>query len=98
MVDFTTRPGRHVNRRLRQDQIIWLTTVDSQRTPWPRPVWFHWDDKTVLIFSEPDRPKLRHIARNPRVALNVKTDEDGAHFATLIGAPCILKRPPAPGR
>jgi PPOX class probable F420-dependent enzyme len=98
MVDFTTRFGRHVNRRLRQEQIIWLTTVDSQNRPQPRPVWFHWDGKTVLIFSEPGRAKLRHIGCNPRVALNFNTDEDGGDVAVLIGAARISKRPAEPGR
>ena len=61
MLDFSTRFGRHVNRRLRQEKIIWLTTVDSNNTPQPRPVWFHWDGETVLIFSERHKAKLRHI-------------------------------------
>jgi PPOX class probable F420-dependent enzyme len=59
MLNVTSRFGRHVNRRLRQEKIIWLTTVDSHDTPQPRPVWFHWDDKTILIFSEKSKAKLR---------------------------------------
>ncbi|MBI2997646.1 MAG: pyridoxamine 5'-phosphate oxidase family protein [Deltaproteobacteria bacterium] len=55
MLDFSTRFGWHVNRRLRQEKIIWLTTVDSNNTPQPRPVWFHWDGQTVLIFSEKNK-------------------------------------------
>ncbi|HZM91753.1 MAG TPA: pyridoxamine 5'-phosphate oxidase family protein, partial [Blastocatellia bacterium] len=47
MLDFSSRFGRHANRRLRQEKIIWLTTVDSKNTPQPRPVWFHWDGQTV---------------------------------------------------
>jgi PPOX class probable F420-dependent enzyme len=70
MTDFSGKLGRHVNRRLRQEKVIWLTTIDSQNTPQPRPVWFHWDGQTLLIFSERNKAKLRHIARNPRVALN----------------------------
>ena len=85
MLDFSTRFGRHVNRRLRQEKIIWLTTVDSNNTPQPRPVWFHWDGETVLIFSERHKAKLRHITGNPRVALNFNTDEDGGDVAVLTG-------------
>jgi PPOX class probable F420-dependent enzyme len=98
MFDLTNRFGRHVNRRLGQEKIIWLTTVDSQDTPQPRPVWFHWDDKTILIFSEKGKAKLRHIARNPRVALNFNTDEDGGDVAVIIGNARILGDSPASNR
>jgi PPOX class probable F420-dependent enzyme len=98
MVNFKSRLGRRVNRRLRQDRIIWLSTVDERNTPQPRPVWFHWDGKTVLIFSEKDKAKLRHIARNPRVALNFNTDEDGGDVAVLIGDGKILQKTPEPNR
>jgi PPOX class probable F420-dependent enzyme len=98
MLDFSTRFGRHVNRRLRQGKIIWLTTVDSHNTPQPRPVWFHWDGETILIFSETQKAKLRHIAGNPRVALNFNTDEDGGDVAVLTGNARILDEPPDPNR
>lgn len=94
MIDFTSRLGRHVKRRLRRDQIIWLTTVDSNNAPQPRPVWFHWDDETILIFSERGKAKLRHIARNPKVSLNFNTDEDGGDVAVIGGEAKIMDDPP----
>ena len=94
MLDFATRLGRRINRRLRKETIIWLTTVDAQNRPQPRPVWFHWDGRTVLIFSERNKAKLRHIAHNPRVALNFNTDEDGDDVGVLIGDAIILGEPP----
>jgi PPOX class probable F420-dependent enzyme len=98
MLNLNSRFGRHVDRRLRQEQIIWLTTVDEQNTPQPRPVWFHWDGQTVLIFSEKGKAKLRHIARNPRVSLNFNTDEDGGDVAVFIGEAKILDEPPSQDR
>jgi PPOX class probable F420-dependent enzyme len=98
MFDLTTRFGRHVNRRLRQDKIIWLTTIDSHDTPQPRPVWFHWNGKAILIFSEKDTAKLRHIARNPRVALNFNTDDDGGDVSVIVGNAKILGDSPASNR
>src|SRR6266851_1515790 len=94
MLTFTTRLGRHINRRLRTETIIWLTTVDAHNTPQPRPVWFHWDGRTVLIFSERNKAKLRHIAQNPRVALSFNTDKDGDDVGVLIGDAVILGEPP----
>ncbi len=94
MADFTSPVGRKVKSRLRQESIIWLTTVDSHNAPQPRPVWFHWDGETVLIFSQPAAAKLRHIARNPRVALNFNTDADGGEVGVLIGEARIMQELP----
>lgn len=94
MIDFTSRLGRRVNRRLRNEKIIWLTTVDADQRPQPRPVWFHWDGQTVLMFSERHTAKLRHIPQNPKVALNFNTDEDGDNVAVLLGEARILSNPP----
>ncbi len=85
MLDFNSPIGQVIERRLQQEQIIWLTTVDAQGTPQPRPVWFHWDGETVLILSQPGAAKVRHISRHPRVALNFNTDADGEHVGVLTG-------------
>ncbi len=98
MLDFTSRFGRRVNRRLRLEKIVWLTTVDSRNIPQPRPVWFHWDGRTALIFSERKAAKVRHIARNPSVALSFNTDEDGDNVAVLIGEAAISRKPPSAAR
>jgi PPOX class probable F420-dependent enzyme len=97
-VDFSTDIGRKIERRLKDEQIIWLTTVDARSTPQPRPVWFHWDGETVLIFSQPGAAKVRHIKRNPRVALNFNTDEDGGEVGVLIGEARFLKGSLGKGR
>jgi len=96
MLDFHTRFGRHVDRRLRQERIVWLTTVasDDDDAPLPRPVWFHWDGRTVLILSQENKAKLRHISHNPRVALNFNTDGDGGDVAVILGDAHILERQP----
>jgi PPOX class probable F420-dependent enzyme len=98
MIDFTSRFGRRLNRRLSHEKIIWLTTVDSHNRPQPRPVWFHWDGETVLIFSERNKAKLRHIPQNPAVALNFNTDEDGDNVGVLIGEARLLSEPPSAAR
>jgi PPOX class probable F420-dependent enzyme len=98
MINFRSRFGRHVNGRLRREKIVWLTTVDSSDTPQPRPVWFHWNGRTILIFSEKNKAKLRHIARNPKVALSFNTDKDGGKVAVLIADGKILDEPAPPKR
>lgn len=93
-VDFTTDIGRKIERRLKEEQIIWLTTVDARSTPQPRLVWFHWDGETVLILSQAQAAKVRHIKRNPRVALNFNSDEDGGSVGVLTGEARLLQGKP----
>jgi PPOX class probable F420-dependent enzyme len=96
MLDFTSSIGQRIQLRMQEEETIWLTTVDSSNTPQPRPVWFQWDGETAMIFSQAGAAKVRHIARNPRVALNFNTDEDGGDVGVLIGEARILSgAPPA---
>ncbi|MGW1739365.1 TIGR03667 family PPOX class F420-dependent oxidoreductase [Nocardia sp. NPDC001965] len=85
LIDPTTEFGARVADRLEQEQIVWLTTVGPTGTPQPNPVWFRWDGGSFLIFSQPDRPKLRNIARNPRVALHFNSTESGGEVVVFGG-------------
>lgn len=98
MLDFNSPLGQVIERRLRQEQVIWLTTVDARLTPQPRPVWFHWDGETVLILSQADAAKVRHVSRNPRVALNFNTNAGGGQVGVLIGEARLVAEPLDPQR
>jgi PPOX class probable F420-dependent enzyme len=73
MVD-NSKTGRLAAQKLRDEEVIWLTTVSPKGQPESVPVWFYWDGETVLIYSQPGKPKARNIEANPRVALNFNTD------------------------
>jgi PPOX class probable F420-dependent enzyme len=77
MIDLTSKFGRKVKRHLRQQYVVWLTTLGSDLSPQPRPVWFIWDGASFLIFSQPHAHKVRHVTAQPRVALHFNTDETG---------------------
>ncbi len=60
------------------------------------PVWFLWDGEAVLIYSRPDRQKLRNIRRNPRVGLNLNSDACGGDVVRVEGTAEIMDdAPPA---
>ena len=84
-IDTTTEFGQRVQRRLRDDTIGWLTTVGPDGTPQPSPIWFLWDGETILIYSQPNTPKVRNIERNGRVALNLDGDGRGGDIVILTG-------------
>ena len=78
MLDFNSKFGRFAKKHLKSEYFIWLTTVDSTGTPQPRPVWFIWDNDTVLIFSQSKAHKIKHIQQNQNVSLHFNTaDEKG---------------------
>jgi len=84
-IDRESEFGQRVLRRLEQEEVVWLTTCHPDGTPQPSPVWFHWDGESVLIYSQPDTPKLRNIAANPRVALNFNATSTGGDVVVLTG-------------
>jgi PPOX class probable F420-dependent enzyme len=79
--------------RLDKEQIIWLTTTKSDGTPLPNPVWFYWTGAQFLIFTESKSVKWRNMSGNPRVALNLNSDADGAEVA-IFQAEAGLSGPP----
>ena len=94
MIDLTTKLGAQAAERLQQDDIIWLTTVSRDGTPQPNPVWFYWDGKSILIYSQPTSHKLKNIARNPRVSVNFQADDEGGDVIVLTSDASIDKNPP----
>jgi PPOX class probable F420-dependent enzyme len=86
VVDTGTEFGAKVAARLDSEQVIWLTTVGASGAPQPNPVWFRWDGEEFLFFSQADKPKLRNIARNPRVSLNLNATETGGNVVILTGS------------
>ena len=75
MIDFTTEFGQRAKQHLDDEYFIWFTTVGSNLTPQPRPVWFIWEDNSFLIFSRPDTFKVEHVKVHPNVSLHFNTDE-----------------------
>ncbi|WP_433677845.1 TIGR03667 family PPOX class F420-dependent oxidoreductase [Nocardia sp. CA-119907] len=85
LIDSSTDFGVKVTKHLVQDTIIWLTTVSPSGTPQPNPVWFQWEGGAFLVFTQPGTPKLRNIAANPRVSLNLNTTATGGDVIVFTG-------------
>jgi PPOX class probable F420-dependent enzyme len=96
VLDTTTEAGRRAERRLREEEIAWLTTVRADGQPQSVPVWFLWDRNMFLVYSQPERQKLRNIGRNPRVDLNLNSNAQGGDVVRVEGMADIVEdAPPA---
>jgi PPOX class probable F420-dependent enzyme len=95
-LDAGTTFGARVVERLAQDEIIWLTTISASEVPQPVPVWFLWDGDTALIYTAPETYKLRNIARNSKVSLNLNSDPLGGDIAVFVGTAWVDRTAPPP--
>src|SRR5438874_10224962 len=56
---------------LHSQNLARLAYTWTDGTPRVVPIWFHWNGKEVVLGSPPKAPKLRALARNPKVALTI---------------------------
>lgn len=96
VLDESTEFGARATRRLREEIIGWLTTVTPKGAPRPIPVWFLWDgDRSILLYSRPDRRKLRNIEANENVSLHLDSDKVDADIVISWGTIRVSDDPPA---
>jgi PPOX class probable F420-dependent enzyme len=85
VIDESTEFGARVARRLRDEIVVWMTTVTPAGVPVPRPVWFVWDGgDSVLMYSQP-KTRIRNLEANPRVSLHFDGDGEGGDIVFLSG-------------
>lgn len=89
----TTHPAG-ADAALRDDPVVWLSSVQRDGRPHVVPVWFHWDGERIVAFSKPHARKVDNLRDDPRVMLAVGTP--GPDFEVeLIEATAELPDQPA---
>lgn len=79
---------------LREDPVVWLSSVQVDGRPHVVPVWFHWDGQRIVAFSKPHSRKVNNLRDHPSVMLAVGTP--GPNFEVeLIEATAELPDRPA---
>jgi PPOX class probable F420-dependent enzyme len=96
VIDQATEFGARAARRLRDEVVIWMTTITPDGSPLPRPVWFIWDgDESAVMYSRLS-PRVRNLEANPRVALHFDGDGGGGDIIVFTGTAAIdPELPPA---
>ena len=98
-LDLTDPKHTRADEKLRHEIALWLTTVSPDGQPQSTPIWFEWDGSTILFYSQPNMPKLRNIAANPKVALHLVGDPDAEDVITIEGVAAVDPgAPPADAR
>jgi PPOX class probable F420-dependent enzyme len=94
--DPVTGFGQRVRQRLRDEQLIWFTTVGADGTPQPNPVWFLWEDAAVLVYNRPDANRLTHIRSRPQACVHFDGDGRGGDIVVMTGRAQLLAGHPLP--
>jgi PPOX class probable F420-dependent enzyme len=94
VIDESTELGARVASHLREEIVVWLTTVTPAGSPLPMPVWFLWDGAgSVLMYSQLGA-RVRNVEANPRVTLNFSGDGRGGDIVVLSGTATIDREAP----
>jgi PPOX class probable F420-dependent enzyme len=90
-LDLNNPKHAHADERLRSDIIIWIGTVRPDGRPHFVPVWFLWDEGTVLVFSKPDQ-KVRNLQKNSNVVLALDDTKGGNDVILIEGEAALLEQ------
>lgn len=69
-----------------------IGTVVRGGDPWPNavPVWYHWTGEVIEFFTQPGRPKVRHIAQDPNLAMVVSANADEPPYWVAVEGTAVL--------
>jgi PPOX class probable F420-dependent enzyme len=97
MTDKKAKLERKAKKLIKEEYIIWFTTIGSNLAPQPRPGWFIWDKDSFLIFSQSHAHKLKHIKEYPNVSLHFNADKTADEDVIVYGgtAQIDMSVPPA---
>jgi PPOX class probable F420-dependent enzyme len=88
-IDTSTPFGKRVRDRLENEIVVWLVTVAPDGTPQPSLVWFYWHEESMLIYSQPGKPKVRNIEQNARVSVHFDSDTRTGNVVVFTGSAVI---------
>ena len=94
-VDDDLTPAARIDRMLRSETVVWLSSVSAIGAPHLVPIWFSWDGEAVLIASKPLAKKVRNLRANPSVMLALGEPDDDFDVGMIEGEAELLDAPAA---
>jgi PPOX class probable F420-dependent enzyme len=89
------RAAARIDRMLRRETVVWLSSVCADGTPHLVPIWFSWDGRDVLIASKPHARKVANLRENPSVMLALGEPEDDFDVGMIEGVAELMDEPAA---
>lgn len=71
--------------RLATDRVAWLTTVTPEGQPQTLPIWFIWQNGTILVYGDNRAQRNRNLAANPKVSFHFSDDGTGSDIVFIEG-------------
>ena len=87
------QPAARIDRLLRSEPVVWMSTVRPDGVPHLIPIWFSWDGEAILIASKPAAQKVRNIRENPVVMLALGRPDADFDVGLLEGRAELLDVP-----
>lgn len=84
-----------IDRLLRDELVVWLSSVRPDGRPHLVPIWFSWDGREILIASKPNAQQIRNLRANAKVMLALGEAEDDFDVGLLEGRAVLLDTPAA---
>ena len=79
------RAAARIDRMLRSESVVWLSTVGPDGQPHLVPIWFSWDGESLLIASKPHARKVANLRANPAVMLALGEPDDDFDVGMIEG-------------
>lgn len=91
MLNLDAELAARVEKRLREDEIIWFTSVTPRGAPFSNPVWFYWDGEFIIVYSQPKSHRVRNLGQNPRVCLNLQGADGLGNDIVIVSGEAVMK-------
>ena len=88
-------PAARIDRLLRSEPVVWMSTVRPDGSPHLIPIWFSWDGEAILVASKPHAQKIRNLRANPIVMLALGQPDEDFDVGLLEGRAELLDTPAA---
>lgn len=81
------------HRKLLDDKnLAYIATIDESGAPQVTPVWVEYDGTHVLFNTEEKRAKVKHMKKNPRLAVCVSNAQNPYQYIEIRGTVAEITR------
>ena len=84
-----------IERFLRTEEVLWLSTFGTDGFPGLVPLWFSWDGSAIQVVSKPHAEKVQDMRADPRVMVALGNAEEDFDVGLIEARADLLDMPAA---